>query len=220
MAKRRLETNISERQASVALAGDPKPLADRLGSTEGLIRLAQAAVEVPWRMTGTRKGWQFVLGKYCVEVLIPLEWPAILEAHRFTSSQQVRELIDVDHELGKNALWQDSQETSARIGQLHLSRLRSLKDQRVVQRYLDAVGRGEAKAWHPVVYGLILAVYCVPLRQGILHYSWISLFGRFLQLNPSHIDASESSHAALEPLFAKLPDALNQLLNQKHPADE
>ena len=43
---------------------------------------------------------------------------------------------------------------------------RPLRDQRLVQRYLTAVEQGEAQGWHTLVYGLTLAVYSLPLRQG------------------------------------------------------
>jgi urease accessory protein UreF len=57
------------------------------------------------------------------------------------------------------------------VGKIQLKRLRPLRDQRLVQRYLRAVQAGEACGWHTVVYGLILSLYSLPLRQGLLSYA-------------------------------------------------
>jgi hypothetical protein len=41
----------------------------------------------------------------------------------------------------------------------------------VVQRYLHAVESDQADGWHTLVYGLTMAVYSLPLRQGLLGYA-------------------------------------------------
>jgi len=53
-----------------------------------------------------------------------------------------------------------------RVGQSQLKRFRSLRDHRLVQRYLKAVGEGRAHGWHTLVYGITLSVYSLPLIQG------------------------------------------------------
>jgi urease accessory protein UreF len=45
-----------------------------------------------------------------------------------------------------------------------------MRDQRVVQRYLAAIEAGQARGWHTLVYGVSLAVFSLPLRQGLQHY--------------------------------------------------
>lgn len=47
----------------------------------------------------------------------------------------------------------------------------------MVRRYLEAAERGEARAWHTVVYGLMMSVYSLPLRQGLIHYGTQTLRG-------------------------------------------
>ena len=57
------------------------------------------------------------------------------------------------------------------VGHTQLQRLRPLRDQRLVQRYLAAVELNEANGWHTLVYGVTLAVYSLPLRQGLFGYA-------------------------------------------------
>lgn len=212
--KQVLETVVDQPQASIELAGHPGLLADRLGSTEGLVRLAQEAAEAPIETQGTHSHWKKILSHYRDQILISLEWPTIVEAHEHTSRQRVRELIDLDRRLGMDARWQLQAEVSSRTGKTHLVRLRPLKDQRVVQRYIDAVEHGLAHAWHPVVYGAILSIYSMPLRQGLLHYSWIALCSRLLRLPRQKTVPLEQNVARLHAIYETLPVSLEHLLER------
>lgn len=46
-----------------------------------------------------------------------------------------------------------------------------MRDQRLVQRYLAAIDEGRARGWHTLVYGLSLAMFSLPLRQGLQNYA-------------------------------------------------
>ena len=76
-----------------------------------------------------------------------------------------------------------------------------MRDQRVVQRYLQAVEGGQANGWHTLVYGLTLAVYSLPLRQGLLGYAHQTTRG-FIY----------SAARMLAPLRAPMPRPLRQPL--------
>jgi len=65
----------------------------------------------------------------------------------------------------------DFAKASFRVGQAQLKKLRPLRDERLAQRYLRAVEAGQANGWHTLVYGVTLAIYSLPLRQGLLGYS-------------------------------------------------
>jgi urease accessory protein UreF len=41
----------------------------------------------------------------------------------------------------------------------------------VIRRYWQAAESGQASAWHVIVYGVALAVFAVPLREGLAHYA-------------------------------------------------
>jgi urease accessory protein UreF len=40
-----------------------------------------------------------------------------------------------------------------------------------VQRYLAAIEDGRARGWHTLVYGISLAMFSLPLRQGLQNYA-------------------------------------------------
>jgi urease accessory protein UreF len=110
------------------------------------------------------------LERYRERLLTPVELPAIQQAYNHATRGEVRELIALDRRLragfGRSAF----AEASRHVGRLQLRRLRPLRD-RTLQRYLEAVDRGEATGWHVVVFGLLLAVFALPLRTGLAHYA-------------------------------------------------
>ncbi len=59
------------------------------------------------------------------------------------------------------------------------------------KRYLAAVESGEAHGWHTLVYGLTLAVYSLPLRQGLLGYAQQTTRG-FIQAAARSLELSET----------------------------
>jgi hypothetical protein len=208
-----LSSVIREHPAS-ALA-EPGHLARCLGTAEGLVELAQSVGGLCLIPVQTAKDLQECLQSYRELVLFPLEWPTILKAYHLVLHNQIRELVALDRELSVDAGWRAWRSASAAVGQVHLRALRPLKDHRVVQRYWSAVEHGEAEAFHPLVYGLILAVYSLPLRQGLLHYGWITLNTRAWtagrHLGPAWMEWGE----ALDRQLASLPDRLDSLLG--HP---
>jgi hypothetical protein len=122
------------------------------------------------------------------EIIAGNEWPVVAEAWRLASTGQSQGLVDLDRAWGGRGT---PGEASLRVGQRQLSRLRPLRDSRVVQRYLDAVESGRAHGWHPVVFGVWLAVFGVPLRQGLVQYAEQILVGLLesVPASPSFPDA-------------------------------
>src|SRR5271168_5343890 len=114
---------------------------------------------------------QIFLDTYFTQVLLPLELPAIAEACGRVRRGEARELIALDRQLDGETRLAPFASASRKIGALQLQRLKPLRDERTVQRYLSAVESGRAGGWHTLVYGLTLAVYSFPLRQGLLHYA-------------------------------------------------
>jgi urease accessory protein UreF len=96
-----------------------------------------------------------------------------------------------------------------------MRKLRPLRDDRVVQRYLNAVESGEAHGWHTLVYGLTLAVYSLPLRQGLLGYAHQTTRG-FIYSAARMLQLSERQCRALfDSLCTGLPEAVEALLVQE-----
>ena len=111
------------------------------------------------------------LENYLTRLLLPWELPAIAAACGHARRGELRELLAQDDHLAPSLMATPFGEPSQRMGRLHLARLRPLRDDRIVQRYLAAVDAGQAHGWHTLVYGVTLAVYSLPLRQGLLFYS-------------------------------------------------
>lgn len=143
------------------------------------------------------------------EVITRREWPVVAEAWRLASSGLARDLVDLDRAWGLHAA---PGEASLRVGQRQLARLRPLRDVRVVQRYLDAIADGRAHGWHPVVYGVWLAVFGIPLRQGLVQYAEQTL-GALLDSVPSSPSMPEAGREAVHAqVVSALPSRLAALV--------
>src|SRR4030095_4053965 len=168
--------NIAELDP-VLMLGEPHPLIEQLGSTEGLVTLSSLSAALRCRRADSRPSLELFLQTYRSHFLLPLELPNIHQAYVHTAGYEIRELIALDRGLEGKVLFEDFANASRRVGRSQLSRLRPLRDERIVQRYLRAVEAGEAHGWHTVVYGLTLAIYSLPLRQGLQNYARQTLRG-------------------------------------------
>lgn len=196
--------------AAVAeLLGDLRPLIDQIGSPEVLMTLAgEGHVS---HITNACELRQF-LRSYHTQILQPRELPAIQRAFNHASRNELRELLAFDQELGREALLRNFVSASRRVGQNQLQRLRPLRDQRLVQRYLQAVEKGDATGWHTLVYGMTLAVYSVPLRQGLFSYARQTTRGFIHSASRSLRLSENESVNLLEEFSASLPDAVEGLM--------
>jgi urease accessory protein UreF len=194
------------------LLGDWHPLVSQLGSTEGLAEFAAVAGRLGLAAVGHEAGLREFLTRYTGELLLPVELPAIRRAFGHASRNELRELIAFDREQALDPALRDFASASRRVGQEQLRRLKPLRDHRFVQRYLLAVNEGRAEAWHTLVYGMTLAVYSLPLRQGLLHYGAETLRG-FAQLACRSVSISEIVlREMLDERFAELVASVDALL--------
>jgi len=151
--------------------GDAHPLVAQLGTADGLASLHALADSLAIRPITNLEGLREFLRVYRERILAPHELPAIQMAFNHASRNEVRELIAFDQQLANEPLLQDFASASQRIGRAQLQKLRPLRDERMVQRYLTAVESGQAHGWHTLVYGMTLVLYSLPLRQGLLGYA-------------------------------------------------
>ncbi len=195
--------------------GDWHPLAEQLGSADGLVTLGSVSSLLRLAPVRNLTSLRRFLRKYQAEILLPCELPAIQSAHGHASRYEVRELVALDRSLAEEPNLRLFGPASSRVGQYQLRKLRPLRDQRVVQRYLQAVDSGEASGWHTLVYGLTLAVYSLPLRQGLLGYAHQTTRG-FIYASARGLRLSEHQCRALfDTLCAGLPAAVDGLLKQE-----
>src|SRR5579863_6822285 len=151
--------------AAEELFGDVRPLLEQL-SSPGVAPGVAGNVTI-----NSPADLRNFLRHYDERILRAIELPAIHRAFNHAVRGEVRELVDFDQQLTQEPLLTNLRSASRRVGQIQLRRLRPLRDNRAVQRYLTAVDSGVAQGWHTLVYGLTLAVYSVPLRQGLINYA-------------------------------------------------
>jgi hypothetical protein len=143
---------------------------------------------------------------YLARLLLPAELPAIAEACGHAMRGELRELIAQDQRLNEQIGLTPFAAPSRRTGRLQLARLSPLRDDRIVQRYLAAVKSGKAHGWHTIVYGLTLALYSLPLRQGLLHYAQETL----TTLAKNAAEGDDALH--LGALMEQVPNAVESAL--------
>ena len=195
--------------------GDWHPLAEQLGSTDGLLTLASVSSELRLPPVHDGVSLERALREYQSQILLPLELPAIQAAHGHASRNELRELISLDQGLRGQPILQTFAGASRRVGQAQLQKLRPLRDQRMVRRYLHAVDVGLAHGWHTLVYGITLHIYSLALRQGLLGYAHQTTRG-FIYSAARMLQLSERQCSDLfEGLCVGLPEAVDELLRQK-----
>ena len=203
----------------ITLLGEVHPLLQPLGSCDGLTDVAGYSELMAGAKVRDLESLRSFLEIYQRDVLVRFEFPAIISAHMRARQNEARELIALDGELASRDLPPDFAAASRRVGQGHLQRLRPLRDDRVVQRYLKAVDSGEASGWHTVVYGVTLAVYSIPVRQGLILYARQTLEGfvraaaRPLQI--TSVDCKD----LIAALCSNIPKLVEQVLQQHVPSE-
>ena len=197
---------------STELLGDWHPLVQQLGSSEGLVTLSTASHSLRLNNVTDIGSLRNFLEAYQSHILIPYELPAIQRAFRHASRNETRELIAFDNEIEQEAVLRPFASASKRVGQAQLRRFRPMRDIRLVQRYLRAVDARQAQAWHTLVYGLTLAIYSLPVLQGLDSYERQTLLGFIHAVSPSLRLSEQECQALLEELSPSLPRPLEPIL--------
>ncbi len=195
--------------------GDAHPLVEQLGAADGLASLPALAEILVARPVADLPALREFLRAYYEQILLPHELPAIQTAFARICRNEVRELIAYDQQIAREPRLQELAAASRRVGQAQLQKLRPLRDERGVQRYLAAVEHQEAHGWHTLVYGLTLAVYSLPLRPGLLGYAHQALRGFIHAAARSRQFTEADCRALFEERCAPLPAAVELLLGKQ-----
>jgi len=156
--------------SSEELAGNVHPFTQALGSPESLASLAALADLVQSPKPESLPAVHAFLARYADRLLTAVELPAIRDAYHHLARGEIRDLIALDRRLSRSFGESALAEASRMLGRTQLRRLRPLRS-RPLQRYLDAVASGKAHGWHVIVYGVLLALFSLPLRQGLAHFA-------------------------------------------------
>jgi urease accessory protein UreF len=208
------QTQIALEDAAEWL-GDWHPLAEQLGSADGLVALSSTSALLRLPPVHGRPGLRRLLRAYQQEILLPLELPAIQAAQGHTARNELRELVALDQELGREPLLHSFSGASRRVGRAQLQKLRPLRDQRMAKRYLAAVEAGTANGWHTLVYGLTLDIYSLPSRQGLLGYAQQTTRGFIYSAARSLRLSERACRELFDELCTPLPEAIEDLLRQR-----
>ncbi len=199
---------------STELLGDWHPLVQQLGSSEGLVSFSTASHSLQLNHVTDVPSLRQFLEAYQTYILIPYELPAIQRAFRHTARNETRELIAFDNEIAGESILAPFSSASQRVGQAQLRRLRPLRDVRLVQRYLRAVDSHLAHGWHTLVYGLTLAVYSLPILQGLGSYERQTLMGFIHAVAPTLRLSENDCRTLLEDLAPALPRMADTILGE------
>ena len=204
-------TNIAP-SSPAELLGDPHPLLEQLGNAGDMAVAAPIADAIQFQRVLDLPSLRQFLNAYRETILVPIELPAIVAAYQHAARGEIKELIALDGRLAAERASREFAVASCRVGQRQLGKLRPLRDQRLVQRYLAAIEAGAARGWHTVVYGVSLAMFSLPLRQGLQHYGEQTL-GGFVQSAARSLRLAEVDCDALLAAEAnELPRAISTAL--------
>ncbi|MBM3837992.1 MAG: hypothetical protein FJ398_08500 [Verrucomicrobia bacterium] len=207
-----LDRKLKSAEAGMELLGELHRFAEQLGCPQELAALGTMPLPLEMVRGDGSLSFQGFLETYCAQVLVPHELPAIHKAYLHATRYEVRELIESDWKLSQEPKLRRFAGVSQCLGTSQLQRLRPLRDQRLVRRYWEAVENGEAHGWHTIVYGLVLALFSLPLRQGLLNYGQQVIRG-FIDSGSCAFKLSPEESARLHAkLCAPLPQAIERLL--------
>jgi urease accessory protein UreF len=197
---------------------DTRALAQQLGSAEELTSLSPHAFSHHLTRIHSLPALRDFLFEYKERTLALSEFQHIYAAWSHASKNELRELIELDNSIAVDPNWKPFMTSSHNVGKRQLNKMRLLKDDRLIQRYRKAVLEGRAYAWHTVVYGIILATYSIPLRQGLLHYGRKTLAG-FIDSAARSLDLTEQSCSQLHTeLYLSLPPVVEETLLSRNGA--
>jgi urease accessory protein UreF len=201
----------SARAEAIRWFGDWHPLVRQIAPGEGIANSQSSVFPSDPQATASVSALHSFLDQYRRSVLFPFELPAVGRACELVQRRQTRELLAMDLEFAAAVWLQPYAEDSRGAGRLHLQRLKPLRDERGLRRYIRAVETEEAHGWHFLIAGAALALYSLPLRQGLMDYALHTLWNAVGQAAPRMgLKRSEASEL-VQTLAADLPAQLQSI---------
>jgi urease accessory protein UreF len=198
-----------------AILSDLNPILEGIGSLSGFESISSTAAALSFPHVHDRASLIQFLELYRDDVLVPHELPAIMQAYAHADRCELRELMELDGRLTEEPVLEPFSGASQQVGQAQVKRLRPLRDQRLLQRYLDSLEKGDTPGTHIVVYGLVIWLYSLPLRQALLHYAQQTLHG-FIESAANALEIADEERVEIwNHIVAQLPGHLEALL-KKH----
>lgn len=187
-------------------------LLDQLGSMEDLVSITAAGALLREAPITNLQALAVFIETYLEQVLVPIELPAIYHASLHACHNQCRELIALDRAVARQLVVPQFASASRHVGQMHLQRLRPIRGERLLQRYIHAVDEGQATGWHTIIYGITLALYSLPPRQGLMHYAYRTMAG-FVRAAACSLQLTQADcRQIVENMCSDLPPAIESAL--------
>lgn len=207
-----LEQSQQPERNALSDAADFRALEEQLGSPDEATAISSEAFAASLINIRTPDQLREFLAHFQTKTIAESELPTILRAYNHARQNQVREIIALDRSLKDTFANETLANASERVGRNQLRKMRGLKTERVVTRYWDAVHNKEAHAWHTVVFGVVLAIYSIPLRQGLNHYAQQTIRG-FLEAGATSLRLRAPEIQSLEAtLLADMPAIVERVL--------
>jgi hypothetical protein len=150
------------------LAGEAAALTRALGSPDTLASLTALAELIDAPRPVSLPDVRAFLARYRERLLTPVELPAIRDAFEHARRGEAG-VVELDRRPPPRSAGPHSRMPADGSAALRCDGF-GLRD-RTLRRYLRAVENGEATGWHVVVFGLLLALFALPLRQALVHYA-------------------------------------------------
>jgi urease accessory protein UreF len=193
-------------------AADLRALEEQLGSPDEATAIGSEAFASALLNVRTPEQFRDFLTQFQAKTMAQEELPTILRAYNHARRNEAREIVALDRSLENTFPNEALANASERVGRNQLRKMRGLKTERVVTRYWEAVYKKEAFGWHTVVFGVVLAVYSIPLRQGLNHYGQQTIRG-FLEAGAASLRLRAPEVSALESsLLGGLPAIVERAL--------
>lgn len=202
--------NFQTALAADGESADTRAIAKQLGSAEELTTLSPTARAHQLTRIHSLPALRDFLIDYRDNILAQREMPAIYKGWNHAARGYWKELLQLDQHIANDPILAEFQLASRHVGKQQLNRLAPLKDIRAIQRYREAVNNGKAYGWHTLVYGVVLAAYSLPLRQGLLHYGR-QTFAGFIYSASRNLELPEAGCLELQvELASGLPGIIDQ----------
>jgi urease accessory protein UreF len=207
----RPDLNIARAEATLWL-GDWHPLVRQIAPGEGIVASNFPSTPAQADPSQCLAALGRFLAEYKESVLLTFELPVVKQACEHTLRNEMKELVALDRSMDTAPWLEPYKQDSRTSGRLHLERLKPLRDQRGIRRYIAAVDEGEANGWHFLVAGAALGLYALPLRQGLMDYALHTFWNVVGQASAAGSIEPVDATDIVNHLASDLPEQIQRLV--------
>ena len=134
-------------------------------------RLQKLETVAYWRVSSSARMRSLEgLQAFLVETALPLELRCVNDAFFAVENGGIGAISGIEAELSSADFPKGVASAQKSMERQALSRLAPLVDEGLIQKYRAEVSAGRMEGWGPIVFGLELRAFSIPLAQGLTHY--------------------------------------------------